>query len=197
MLWFGWAATLYQGGCLPSRLICTLLSSTLSFTQGSEWHLGPPSSKTVGQFGYTDQGHWTMSLMPGLQACWKGWGRGSLDPLAHWGCAEHKAHHSREGNPREGLLLASWNEFPAPQSWMLVIAEGIPTTVCFLVAVRQLAQVALRRHMCPGCVGKGQALALTAGRPHQTQAHEGLPGAKCLPLPWENKAGSFLWNGPE
>lgn len=75
---------------------------------------------------------------------------------------------------------------------MLVIVEGIPTTVCFLVAVRQLAQVALRRHMCPGCVGKGRALALTAGRPHQSQAHEALPGAKCLPLPWENKAGSFL-----
>lgn len=75
---------------------------------------------------------------------------------------------------------------------MLAIVEGIPTTVRFLVAVRQLTQVALRCHMCPGRAGRGRALTLTAGHPRQSQAHAALPGAKRLPLPWENKAGSFL-----
>lgn len=214
MLWFGWAAILYQGGCLASRLICTLLSSTLSFTQGSEWHLGPPGYKFLQPCKdcWTFWLHWpkTPKQEPsaGAPSMLKGLGQRFFRPLGSLGCAKHKAHrpppraaaagsHSgcpvKRGNPWQGLSPASWNEFPAPQSRAPAIAEGIPTAVRFLVAVRQLAQVALRYRMCPGRAG----LALTAGRLRQSQAHTVLPGAKCLPLPWENKAGIFLWNGTE
>lgn len=51
---------------------------------------------------------------------------------------------------KRGSLPASGGELPVQQSQALVTAQGIPTTVLFLVAKRQLAQVGVRCHMCPG-----------------------------------------------
>lgn len=105
------------------------------------------------------------------------------------GCSSASACSSRpvkRGNGRYGFALAWGGEHPAPRSRALAIVTGIPTAACFLVARCLLAQVDVRGHVCPGLFLQGCSLPRKGACLCWSRAHAGLPGAKCLPTPWEN-----------